>query len=157
MTEAEFKSFLAEAYAELCQKQDALQAEYFIGTFSRWWFEQETAKLQFLESGIVAVEADFIPIGSYSPRSKTWKWAWGNEHVLPPLRRRAEMLKDLESITGLALFGRADPFEVDETMAWELAALAVMHLDARGCYRALSADDGLHSFLAITDIRKMLQ
>src|SRR6266851_9411390 len=115
MTDAEFASFLADAYAELQRKQDALHAEYFIGTYSRWWFEQETAKLQFLEQNVVAVEADFISIGSYSPSAKTWKWAWANQSVLPTLRRKAEKLRELEDITDRALFGCADPFEADET------------------------------------------
>jgi hypothetical protein len=156
MTYDEFQSFLAEAYEELQRKQDALQVEYLIGTFPRWWFDQETAKLQFLQSGVVAVEADFIDVGSYSAKSSTWRWAWGNESVLPALRLKAERIRELEEITGFALFGNVDAFKIDESMAWELTAVAVKHLGAKGCYRAPSGG-GLYTFLAITDIRKMLQ
>ena len=53
-------------------------------------------------------------------------------------------------------FEMVDAFKADESMAWELTAVAVKHLGAKGCYRAPSGG-GLYTFLAITDIRKMLQ
>ena len=158
MTDAEFGQLLKEAQAELDQKQDALQSDYLLGSLPRWWFDQTTEKLNFEdEYGHVLLEADVIDIGSFSPKSKTWKWAWSNDSVLPGLREKAVRLKELEAVTGFEIFGSSDAFAVDEPMAWELAALAVKHLGAVGCYRApSSAADGPYSFLAITKMRKVV-
>ena len=106
--------------------------------------------------GHVLLEANVIDIGSFSPRSKTWKWAWSNDSVLPSLREKATKLKELEAVTGFPIFGSEEPFEIDEHMAWELAALAVKHFGAKACYRAPSSSaDGPHIFLVITELRKV--
>ena len=49
MNEEEFETYLADAIEELRIKQDALKTEYGLGEFSRWWFEQKTALLQFFD------------------------------------------------------------------------------------------------------------
>ena len=156
MNEEEFGVFLEDANRELHEKQEALKTTYGFGTYSRWWFEQENERLQFFDKeDKLCMEADIVDIGSFSPKSNTWLWAWANVSVLPALRAKAEKLKDLEEITSYELFGNANTFEVDEPMAWEFTALAVKHLQAKGCYRAPSSDGNHHSFLAIMELRRV--
>lgn len=158
MTEDEFYDFIDNCIEELEQKQDVLKNEYGIGSMNRWWFEQTTGNLQFFDNeDNLKIETDVIDIGSYSPISNTWKWAWSNDSVLPWLRQRAEKLKELETITDMGLFGDENTFELDdESMAWELAAMCVSHLGALGCYRAPSSkSNGPTSFLAIMAINKV--
>lgn len=154
MTDEDFEAFREEACDELRVKQASLQAAYQLGTHGRWWFDQEAETLQFFDAqDRLRLEADVIHIGSYSRRSDTWLWAWANVSLLPKLRAKAETLRALESTTGYELFGDADTFEVDEPMAWELAAIAVKHLAAMGCYRAPNADESCLSFLALVELR----
>jgi len=158
MTDEEFDAFLEVATDELKQKQSELQIEHGIGTYDRWCYEQATSKLQFYNADNHQVlEAETIDIGSYSPKSNSWKWAWSNESVLPLLRKHSEIFKELEGITGYDIFGREYAFEIeDENMAWELAAFAVKHIGALGCYRApASKEGGPTSYLAITKIYKV--
>jgi hypothetical protein len=159
MTDEEFESFLENANEELRGKQQVLKEQYALGVHARWWFEQAIAKLQFFdEADNLSVEAEVVDIGSYSPKSNTWKWAWGNSSVLPELRKKAESLKELESITGFEIFGKEHAFEIpDEGMAWELAAVSVKHLGAIGCYRAPSSTGGPTTFLAIISIHRAVQ
>jgi hypothetical protein len=106
MTDSEFEAFLANANEELRHKQDLLGERYGLGKYSSWWFEQATEKLQFFdEADNLVLEADVVKVGSYSPKSNTWKWAWSNSSVLPRLRQKAMLLKELEDTTGVALFG----------------------------------------------------
>ena len=153
MTDEEFEDFLSSATEELSKKQDFLQEQYGLGTLGRWWFDQTTETLQFFdEADNLVIEADVVDIGSYSSKSNTWKWAWGNTSVLPGLRKKVERLKELEDLTGFEIFGYEHAFEIeDEAMAWELAAISVKHLGALGCYRAPSTG-GPTTFLAITNI-----
>ena len=155
MTDEEFETFLSTAYEELKRKQDLLIKRYGFGTCKRWWFDQTTEKLQLFDHvDKLVIDADVIEIGTYSPISISWKWAWGNDSTLPGLRKKAEPLKELEDITGIKIFGCEDAFEITgEAMAWELAAFSVRHLGALGCYRAPS--DGPTVFLAIMDVNTM--
>jgi hypothetical protein len=156
MTEEEFQLFLDEANEELRRKQDASKSEYGFGAYSRWRFEQSTAMIQFFdEEDVLCLEADIIDIGSYSPKTSTWLWAWANVSVLPELRRESAKLRGLRDITGCELFEDAQTFSVDEGMAWELAALAVKQLGAKGCYRAPSSSGDHYSFLALMSLRRL--
>ena len=153
MNDEEFEAFVSDATEELGRKQDFLLKQYSLGTWNRWAFDQTTETLQFFDDADkLVIEADVVEIGTYAAKSNSWKWAWGNESVLPTLREKAEPLKELEAITGLKVFGVESAFGIeDEAMAWELAAISVKHLGALGCYRAPSTD-GPTVFLAITDI-----
>ncbi len=157
MTNDEFQIFVETANAELRKKQTILADDYGLGSAGRWWFEQMTGNLQFFDAADnLSVETDVIDIGSYSPKSNSWKWAWANESVLPWLRQRAEKLRELEAITGIDIFGYEKTFAVeDESMAWELTAMCLKHLGAVGCYRCPSSKPGgPTTFLAIMSIKR---
>lgn len=134
MSEDPFDVLIETAMAELMSKQESLQQQYGLGGMARWWLDQDPGSLSFLDEldGEI-VRALIINIGSFAPNRSSWKWAWSNPAVPDPLRQRALPLKELQAITGFELFGEKEAFSVeDEAMAWELAALAVQHLNAVG-------------------------
>ncbi|QXI30725.1 DUF6882 domain-containing protein [Pseudomonas vanderleydeniana] len=155
MSEQTFERLLETATAALMSKQEELHRLYALGDMARWSLDQETATTQFFDaSDRMAVEAQILNIGSFSPRHSTWKWAWGNPSVPQALREKALPLKELQTITGFDLFASEEAIALeDESMAWELTALAVQHLGALGCYRAPSTPDGPTVFLAITGLK----
>jgi hypothetical protein len=154
MTDEEFGAFLAEANSELAEKQVELSSKHGLGAFRRWWSDQETSLIRLFDAADrIVLEAEFVPIGTFSPLSDTWLWAWANVTTLPQQREKAEKLKELAGLTGFALFEDADTFKVDEAMAWELAAVSVKHLGAKGCYRAPSSDRSNFSFLALMKLQ----
>jgi hypothetical protein len=149
-----FADLAACAYEELEAKQERLETEYKIGSFARWHYDQDTALLRFFdENGRARLVAEYIDIGSFSRKSRTWKWAWSNSSVPPEMRQKADRLRELCTSTAQPIFHQEDAFEIDESRAWELAAIAVMHLGAVGCYRAPASDGGLYVFLALMTIR----
>lgn len=154
MNDNEFELFLTSANAELKEKQAHLTASYGFGSHKRWMFETDIGKLQFFnQDDKLVIEADIIDIGSYSPSAATWKWAWAYESINPVLKVDSLRIKELEEITDLVIFGEKQPFEADEYLAWELAAMAVKHLNAMGCYRAFSSARNVNMFFAITEIK----
>lgn len=156
MTDAEFEVYIQSANDELRQKQQVLKSEFGLGQAGHWWFDQGSATLQFFDDeNRLTAEAEAVPVGSYSSKSSTWRWAWSNESILPSLRRSVLRLTELETFTGMPLFAAPHAFKVDgEPMAWELTAMSVKFLDAIGSYRAPSDNDGPTTFLAIMTIRK---
>lgn len=157
MSEDTFNVLLETAMTGLMSKQEALQQQYGLGGMARWWLDQDNASLSFFdELDRKVAEALIINIGSFVPKHSSWKWAWSNPTVPDALRDRALPLKELQAITGFELFGNEEAFPVeDEAMAWELAAFAVQHLDAMGCYRAPSSSDGPTVYLAITELKRI--
>ena len=154
MTDGEIENFVSAAVSALEQKQDLLQTEHGFGSFARWFFDQRTEKLEMFDAaGQKVLVADVVDVGSFATNSNTWKWAWSNDSITPPLREKAESLKALADVTGIDLFVCAEAFPLDdEQMAWELVAMCVRHLGAIGVYRAPSSTRPLSSFLAITRI-----
>jgi len=154
MSDAEFEAFLSTANRELHDKQERLKTQYGLGSYRRWWYEQATGKLQFFDADdALALQADIIHIGSFSAKSKAWQWAWSNTSIMPWWRQHSERLKELANLTGLELFAQERAFVLESPgMAWELAAIAVKHLDALGCYRAPHPASGVAAFFAITSL-----
>jgi hypothetical protein len=156
MKDEEFELFLTNATAELKEKQAHLTAAYGFGSHKRWMFENDKAKLQFFnQADQLVIEADIIDIGSYSPANGTWKWAWAYESINAALKADSLRIKELEDITDLTIFGEKEPVEADEYLAWELAAMAVKHLNAMGCYRAFSSARNVNMFFAIIEIKTL--
>lgn len=157
MTDEEFEAFLNSALDELWEKQEKLETEHGFGSFSRWFFDQTTEQLELFDANDrKVVVAEVIDIGSYATNSSTWKWAWSNGSVLPNLRKKAEVLKQLGAITGIELFTSEAAVSIEnEHMAWELAAMCVRQLNALGVYKAPSSSSPLCSFLVLTSINRL--
>lgn len=152
MTDDEFETFVQDAVKELKDKQDALTADYGLGGHASFWFDQPSGTLEFRdETGRSRLKAQVIPLGSHSPRTSTWVWAWSNESILPELRSRAEPLKELGAKTGMASLSQPR-LNVSDDMPWELAAFGVQHLRALGAYRAPGKTSDL--YLAIMSLRR---
>lgn len=158
MNDEEFDQFVQESIAELEKKQKSLTKTYRLGKWAAYSFDAPTGQLQFKDkSGTVQVRADTWPLGSFSAKSNTWQWAWANESTPVAVRKRAEKLKELYKLTRMDVF-KMPTIEIDEAMAWELVAMCVRHLDAKGSYALPDSSVGkLIIFVAIGDIGKAME
>lgn len=151
MTEAGFEQLVAKWLEDLRAKQATLQNVYGLGKFDRYDRDGDEGVIRFSNAGDDrTLVADATDIGSYSCETRTWMWAWANDSVSESGRAKSARLKTLADLTGMGLFREAH-FDADEYLAWELAAAAVHHLGAVGCYRAPL--DQLWIFLTIDDLR----
>lgn len=134
---------------ELREKQDQLEAEFSLFSHTRYDWDQETATLTFSSDGIPAVVANIQFVGSISTQSDTWLWSWGNFSFSPPVR---EKMIDVRSYGEVKGFPRltVPKWTAEEVDGWEMSAIAVHVLNARGAYRA-PVDYG-YAFMIITDL-----
>lgn len=146
MTDEQFDAFLDECYAEMERKQECLHEKFRIGEYGEFWFDQDTRLLQFKNDGVVMLEFEVTCVGTWSPNSNTWMWAWVNKSMTPEVRHDSERLKELKEVTGFGAFENPG-FECDEAMAYENVAFAVHQLDALGMYRI--PGERSHLYLAI--------
>jgi hypothetical protein len=151
MTDLEFDDFVANCVSELRRKQQSLEQQYGLGRLARWAFDGNSGLLTFFDRyDRPVVRADTTEIGSYSLETHTWKWAWANPSLPDARRAKSQLLKGLQDLTGFEVFGRDDPFAASEERSWEMAAMSVHHLSARGCYRGPAKH--LYVFFAIDAI-----
>lgn len=135
MDDDEFQAFLDSSYDDLEKKQSYLENEFGLGHFDRYDLEPENEQIIFSSSDGKRVQANFIPIGTFSPESGSWMWGWNNSAFTDSLRDKSKRLKVLAEITGFEMFLNPTS-EVDEDMAWEMVAMAVHTLKSEGVYRA---------------------
>lgn len=148
MNEDDFDQFVETCLQELKAKQATLEAQYGLGGMGRWHIDQDQQSLDFFDaSNELKIRFSVTPIGSFAANTETWKWAWANPHIKPAMREKAATLKTLHDKTEYDLFKDDGMFESDMVMAWELAAMAVNHLGALGCYKAPNQET--HLFLAL--------
>lgn len=154
MNDEEFDVFVQESTDELDRKQKSLEKSHRLGKWAEYFYDTPSGELQFKDkSGKVQVRADTFPLGSYSTNSSTWQWAWANKSTPADVRKRAEELKKLFKLTGMEVF-KMPTIEVDDSMVWQLAAMCVSHLDAKGCYHMSAGADGhLNVFVALIDVQ----
>lgn len=151
MNEDDFDRFVDACLQELKVKQAQLEDHYGLSRMGRWQIDQKRQSMDFFdEQNQLSISFSITPIGSFAANIDTWKWAWANPHFKQPLRDKAATLKALHSKTDYDLFKDDGQFETDMVMAWELAAMAVNHLGALGCYKAPNRE--VHLFLALESV-----
>lgn len=148
MTDEEMQLFVDNCYAELEIKQKQLQEDYKLGSYQDYWYNQETQTLQFKNNGVVELEFNVVFIGTWAKYKNDWLWAWANNSMIDTVKEKSKQIKKLSIITGNDVFN-ATNIEANETTAWEIAAMAVHVLDAKGMYRSPGERSDL--FLAIMD------
>lgn len=145
-----FTSLLDEACVYFNTRQDQLSAQYGLGKYPHYDWNQESGHLIFSDNGQARVIADIQFVGSLSTRSNTWLWSWGNQSILEPVKQRVREVRALgEDRRYLKLASACWPAE--ESDGWEMAAITAYVLGAAGVYR--SPDDRGFSFLVMTDVQ----
>ncbi len=133
MDNSVFQDYLTSCINALNTKQQALFDRYDIGAYDEFELDVAAEEIHFLQDGTVTLRANFVPIGSYDPDSDTWLWGWANEGFPAALREKSAQLKRLEALTGFEMFGN-EMTQIDDDMAWELAAMSLALLDVEGVY-----------------------
>ncbi|MEU0272394.1 DUF6882 domain-containing protein [Streptomyces sp. NPDC006307] len=115
-----------------------------LGSADRWGLDQMTGVITWTFPDRTATAPAQI-LGSFSPSSGSWLWAWANESIVPEMSRDALEFRDWAEAHGHGGLARPE-IEADEATASALVALAVRVTAATGYYRA----PGGNSVLIIT-------
>lgn len=150
MTDEEFDNYLNNAIEELETKQNHLILEYGLGNHERFVVDYEDDSLLFFEKEKPIVDAKILPIASYIKEKQHLKWFWANDNFPEDVKKKSEPIKILHEITGHDIFIDDYVNEVDEDMAYEIAALTCKALNAKGIY--VVPHTSLTSYVLITEI-----
>lgn len=144
-----FEEFIEEAQEYLRARQAELDAEYRLGNWPRYDWDQETRQLLFSEAEVTKVIAEVQFVGSISTVSDTWLWSWANDSVDPQLSA---------SMSAVRRYGEEHGFEhlvskkwhAHQVDGWEMTSIAAFILKARGAYRT-PKDTGF-TFMVMTNV-----
>ena len=144
----DYDSFANQCVEEVKVLQDKFQSDYNMTWFESWFYNQSTGLLTF-STGDKELNFKYFDVGSFSEKSKTWKWSWDNEHTLDNVKERVRLVKEFgdrlkyEKLT-------TGCFPSDETESWEFTAIAAKLTSGIGVYRPIG-DDQLKIFLVIAE------
>ena len=148
--ETEYEHYVHEACAALEKRQARLNRDYKLSSWERYDWNQDTGELVFSDHGVAKVVATIQFVGSYSSRSRTWRWAWANHSVSADMKRDVAKVRDLGNRRGWRRLTEPE-WGAEEQDGWEMTAVTTEVLAALGAYR--SSHEGELTFLTITAIR----
>lgn len=148
--ETAFAALVQESMTYLQSRQDRLFAEYHLGDYGRYDWDQETGVLSFSREGHVALVADFQMVGSTSTMSNTWLWSWANPSIDERVKHR---LRDVRKFGDHHRYLKLScaKWAAEEVDGWEMTSIAARILGAEGAYR--TPDEHGCSFLVLSNIR----
>lgn len=148
---SDFDSYVTESLDQLDASQERLRAQWKLGTYEHFDWDQTTGILTFSSGGEAKVLADFQFTGTISKTSHTWLWAWANPTDLAPLRRDVEKVKKFGQERGFdKLVEKKWP--ADEADGWAMTAIAARVLKADGAYR--TEGEKIFSYMVLKNVRK---
>jgi len=152
MTDEDFDAYLEIAQDELDAKQRVLADAYGIGHHERFVVDYERLTLSFFDGERPCAIAGILPVATHIPEKGILRWAWANDVFPEPVQQMSRAVMELQAVTGFALFAQ-ETVECDESMAWEIAALACKCLEKAGVYRIPHA--ALHSYVLIAHVNRI--
>ena len=137
---------LAAAYEYSTATQTATIEKFDLGNYDRWFIDQETATLSFYKDDVPMVKANIQILGSQSVNDKSWMWSLLNDSILD------ECVDDLEPFWHIVESGCGinNHPEVDEQFIADAVSVSMHTLNAKGYYRAPSANS--HTYLILTNV-----
>jgi uncharacterized protein DUF6882 len=147
---AAFDDLVTDAVTYLQARQDDLVAQYRIGSYPRYDWNQDTGQLVFSRDGRAQVVADIQFVGSIATDRKNWMWSWANPSLSEAVKREARRVRSYgDEHRHLKL--AAACWAGEETDGWEMTAITAYLLGATGAYR--SPDDRGFVFMVLTAVQ----
>ena len=145
----EFEALINQGYDYLDEQQEIMEKEYALGTYEKWFYDQETGLLTFSDGDVVKIKILYEEVGSISKISETWLWAWANTNLEEKVRAEITQVKKYgEEHNFEPLIKRKwDATEID---GWEMAGISALLLNAKGCYRVPT--ENTYSFMIFKEV-----
>lgn len=129
----EFANKSTEAFQMI---QIEFRENFKIDDYANWYYNQATELLTF-STGDDQINFKYIPVGTYSEKTKTWMWAWENSDSIERAKKETLKIKN---------FGKNNQFEkltkghfkADKYDGWEFVAISNKLLGGIGGYRVKS-------------------
>ena len=140
------------AMPEYQKKQATLEKKWGFGSEIQWGMSLQKGLLQLGFSDGSVVEADIQAIGSYSPGTGSWEWAWNNPHIPEPIKKEVAAVYKYGKQKGISYLTKGILPISDKTLPIYLSAIASKVMKSPGIYVGEAED--LTYYLSIRNPRK---
>lgn len=124
------------------QTAQAHNARWGLGMADRWDLDQTSGTIRWTFSDRVA-EAPAQILGSFSPSSGTWLWAWANDSLLPSMRTASDEVRSWGERNGQTML-TTPKLTLTEDQVADLVSVAFRLSRASGFYRAPAGQAEIH-------------
>ena len=152
LSEAESAAFTRAACARNSARQTETKRRWAFDSKPLWRYDDGTRTIRFYDdTNGEAVVADVRIAGSFSTRTSSWMWSWGNEQYAHEARAATEPVRVFGEIRGIERLASAH-WKAEEIDGWEVTNIAADLLGAEAIYRA--PFDHLMVFMLLSNFRR---
>lgn len=148
----ELLSLKDQGYKYLNEQQDILRKQYDLGSYEKWFYDQEKGEITFSTSGVVKLRIKYEEVGSISKISDTWLWGWANPNLHPKVNQRIKQIRDYGKDNHLEKLEKRKWY-AEEVDGWEMTAISAYLLKAKGAYRVPT--EKTYSFMLFMEIEDL--
>jgi hypothetical protein len=150
----QFLKLMDQGYKYLNEQQEICKTKYDLGSYERWFYDQEKGLITFSDDGIVKLKIKYEEVGSISKVSHTWLWGWANPHLHQNVKSVIEKVRSYGETHGFEKLTKRK-WQAEEIDCWEMTAISALLLKAKGAYRVPTEKTfSFMLFMEIEDLRK---
>ncbi|MGE8533922.1 DUF6882 domain-containing protein [Chryseobacterium sp.] len=133
----------------LVESQKKFKEIYKIDSYENWFYDSELELLRLYNDDNDEVYFKYVPVGSYSLKSKTWMWSWFNSHSIEKNKNELLIVKEFGIEHNYEKLYNGT-FPGDEYDGWELSSICFDFLKGVGVYK-VNTDD-LEKYLLVINV-----
>ena len=148
--------FLEKCVEDMKKKQEDMMLKYNFGLKDNKFIFFPYKKKFFMyndKKKEAFFEGQFQIIGTFSPKSKTWRFAWANRYIPNDLKRSSLKLKDFGEANGLELLSQ--PRIKDDEMGLVFTSICMKLSNGKGYYVIPADKEFPDIYLIFTRIKKI--
>ena len=147
----DIETFISDSVTEVHSITGAHSGNWRLGEEQSWSVDLNNGHILFSFADGTQAVAPIQIVGTFNAKDDTFMWGWGHPSVLPQLQKNASLVK---------AFGRKNnaseltkkKIPCTEKRAWEYTALAMRLGEAKGVYRAETAN-GTYVFMNFGEVQ----
>lgn len=144
-----YEEYSKQRLDSLVGAQEKFKEIYKIDLYANWFYDSELELLRLYNNDEDEVYFKYIPVGTYSLRSKTWMWSWYNSHSIEKNKTELLAVKEFGIENNYEKLYKGT-FPSDEYDGWELSSICFDHLKAIGVYK-VNTDD-LEQYVLVINV-----
>lgn len=145
-----YEEYSKQRLDKLIKVQDEFKEVYKINSYANWFYDSDLELLRLYNDDRDEVFFKYVPVGTYSLKSKTWMWSWYNNHSIEKNKNELLVVKEFGIENNFEkLF--TGTFASDEYDGWELSSISLDFLKGMGVYK-VNSDELVKYMLIINGV-----
>ena len=150
------KTFLDSCLNSMKTKQDKMLRDYNFGRKNNKFIFFPNHKKFYMydeKTNVAFFEAQYQIVGTYAPKSETWRFGWSNRYVPHDLKKSSLKLKEFGESNGLEIFTL--PKVKDDQLGIVFTAIAMKLSNGKGYYIVPAEEKFPEVHLIFTKVKKI--